>query len=103
MNEKLCQIKAGSRMVGLVSNAVLDNVALGWWSQIYLSSLSRELIWHFANICHQVCTLLTVVKLREREGQRVDSGRSLKGHLQIIDGGWWMVDTLSLMLYTKFG
>ena len=63
MDEKLCQIKAGSSMVvvvGLVSNAVLDNVALGWWSQIYLSSLSRELIWHFANICHQVCTLLTV-------------------------------------------
>ena len=32
----------------------------------------------------------TFVKLREREGQRVDLGRSLKGHL-------WM------MLYTKFG
>ena len=36
------------------------------------------------------------VKLREREGQRVDLGRSLKGHL-------WMVDILSLMLYIKFG
>ena len=29
-----------------------------------------------------------VVKLREREGQRVDLGRSLKGHLY----RWWMVD-----------
>ena len=26
-----------------------------------------------------------IVKLREREGQRVDLGRSLKGHLQIVD------------------
>ena len=38
-----------------------------------------------------------IVKLREREGQRVDSGRSF------IDCRWWMVDILSLMLYTKFG
>ena len=30
-----------------------------------------------------------VVKLREREGQRVDLGRSLKGHLWMVDGGWW--------------
>ena len=38
---------------------------------------------HFKlNIC--------IVKLREREGQRVDPGRSLKGHLQIVDGGWWI-------------
>ena len=29
------------------------------------------------------------VKLREREGQRVDLGRSLKGHLWMVDGGWW--------------
>ena len=28
---------------------------------------------------------ILVVKLREREGQRVDSGRSLKSHLQIVD------------------
>ena len=30
-----------------------------------------------------------VVKLREREGQGVDPGRSLKGHLWMVDGGWW--------------
>ena len=30
-----------------------------------------------------------VVKLREREGQRVDLGRPLKGHLWMVDGGWW--------------
>ena len=34
-------------------------------------------------------TILTIVKLREREGQRVDLGRSLKGHLWMVDGGWW--------------
>ena len=31
----------------------------------------------------------TIVKLREREGQGVDPGRSLKGHLWMVDGGWW--------------
>ena len=30
-----------------------------------------------------------IVKLREREGQRVDLGRSLKNHLWMVDGGWW--------------
>ena len=30
------------------------------------------------------------VKLREREGQGVDPGRSLKGHLWMVDGGWWI-------------
>ena len=44
-----------------------------------------------------------IVKLREREGQGVDPGRSLKGHLWMVDDGWWMVDILSLMLYIKFG
>ena len=50
-----------------------------------------------------VIHVIYVVKLREREGQRVDLGRSLKGHLWMVDGGWWMVVYLSLMLYTKFG
>ena len=31
-----------------------------------------------------------IVKLREREGQRVYLGRSLKGHLKMVDGGWWI-------------
>ena len=31
--------------------------------------------------------VLSVVKLREREGQRVDLGRSLKGHLKMVVGG----------------
>ena len=30
-----------------------------------------------------------IVKLREREGQGVDPGRSLKGHLWMVDSGWW--------------
>ena len=33
---------------------------------------------------------LRIVKLREREGQGVDPGRSLKGHLWMVDGGWWI-------------
>ena len=44
---------------------------------------------------------LLIVKLREREGQGVNLGRSLKGHLKIVDGGWWMVDILSLELTLK--
>ena len=32
---------------------------------------------------------INIVKLREREGQRVDLGRSLKVHLWMVDGGWW--------------
>ena len=36
-------------------------------------------------------------KGRARGGPRKATQRSF------IDGGWWMVDILSLMLYTKFG
>ena len=36
-----------------------------------------------------ITDILDIVKLREREGQRVDLGRSLKGHLWMVDGGWW--------------
>ena len=39
-----------------------------------------------------------IVKLREREEHRVDS----ESHSKVIYR-WWMVDILSLMLYTKFG
>ena len=35
-----------------------------------------------------------IVKLREREGQRVDLGRSLKGHLWMVDGGIPFPDAL---------
>ena len=37
-------------------------------------------------------TYINIVKLREREGQRVDLGRSLKGKRSFIDmdGGWWL-------------
>ena len=36
----------------------------------------------------------SIVKLREREGQRVDLGRSLKGHLWMVDGGIPFPDAL---------
>ena len=35
-----------------------------------------------------------IVKLREREGQGVDPGRSLKGHLWMVDGGIPFPDAL---------
>ena len=43
---------------------------------------------YLANVC------LQIVKLREREGQRVDLGRSLKGHLWMVDGGYPFPDAL---------
>ena len=36
----------------------------------------------------------SIVKLREREGQGVDPGRSLKGHLWMVDGGYPFPDAL---------
>ena len=43
-----------------------------------------------AKTFHSAFKILIIVKLREREGQRVDLGRSLKGHLWMVDGGWWI-------------
>ena len=39
--------------------------------------------------CYTLFIFVMFVKLREREGQRVDLGRSLNGHLWMVDGGWW--------------
>ena len=36
---------------------------------------------YLENICMTANLCNIIVKLREREGQRVDLGRSLKGHL----------------------
>ena len=41
-----------------------------------------------------VMLMLIVVKLREREGQGVDPGGSLKGHLWMVDGGYPFPDAL---------
>ena len=43
-----------------------------------------------AKTFHSAFKILIIVKLREREGQGVDPGRSLKGHLWMVDGGWWI-------------
>ena len=51
--------------------------------------ISTELT--FNNI---VWSNIKIVKLREREGQRVDPGRSLKGHLKMVDGGYPFPDAL---------
>ena len=42
----------------------------------------------------KVTAKVYIVKLREREGQRVDLGRSLKGHLWMVDGGYPFPDAL---------
>ena len=44
----------------------------------------EDIIEHTAHtICHleSITNIIEIVKLREREGQGVDPGRSLKGHL----------------------
>ena len=55
---------------------------------VFLSGIQRELVGRFAKALKNIFALFTVsfpflpfVKLREREGQGVDPGRSLKGHL----------------------
>ena len=56
-----------------------------------VSPISKRHILIIANITMaKMQQFLKIVKLREREGQRVDLGRSLKGHLQMVDGGWWI-------------
>ena len=44
----------------------------------------------FVKLPFCLCFVYVFVKLRERKGQRVDLGRSLKGHLWMVDGGWWI-------------
>ena len=54
---------------------------------------------HF-EMCHCASMVMCViirqqfVKLREREGQRLNLGRSLKGHLWMVDGGYPFPDAL---------
>ena len=45
-------------------------------------------LWMYTDIILDIFSV--VVKLREREGQGVDPGRSLKSHLWMVDGGWWI-------------
>ena len=60
--------------------------------------LSRLSLHPFMNTVKQeissIFLIFLVVKLREREGQRVDLGRSLKGHLKLVDGGYPFPDAL---------
>ena len=37
-----------------------------------------------------ICAKKLIVKLREREGQRVDLGRKVIYRLWMVDGGWWI-------------
>ena len=55
---------------------------------LYVHFLNKE-IFESQGVKVQYCRILRIVKLREREGQRVDLGGSLKGHLWMVDGGWW--------------
>ena len=58
---------------------------------VYLEAVKNIVKLGWTNILKQNETggEMRIVKLREREGQRVDLGRSLKGHLWMVDGGWW--------------
>ena len=48
--------------------------------------------------------LILSIKCCEAQGKGRAKGRPRKvTQRSFIDGGWWMVDILSLMLYTKFG
>ena len=45
----------------------------------------------------------TIIQYCEAQGKERAKGRPRKvTQRSFIDGGWWMVDILSLMLYTKF-
>ena len=44
-----------------------------------------------------------IVKLREREEGRAKGRLRKVTQRSFLDYRWWMVDILSLMLYTKFG
>ena len=55
------------------------------------------------SIIVQLCRL-NVNSCCEAQGKgRARSGPRKVTQRSFMDGGWWMVDFLSLMLYTKFG
>ena len=61
----------------------------GYYIYLSPSTLYPDKWRHRTLVRGLVTRVSNVVKLREREGQGVDPGRSLKGHLWMVDGGWW--------------
>ena len=55
-------------------------------------------------IVYKVCYKLSILPNCEAQGKGRAKGRPRKvTQRSFIDGGWWILDILSLMLYTKFG
>ena len=55
-----------------------------------------------------ICSLKTSIQYIENNCEAQGKGRARGGPRKVtqrsfMDGGWWMVDILSLMLYTTFG
>ena len=99
-----CHVSGGFDRNGFVTDTILRyNPATpeGVWIEAGQMQVGRSR--HAVTVVNiedvrEDCLDRTIVKLRERDRQGVDPVRSLKGHYR-----WWMVDILSLMIYTKFG
>ena len=62
--------------------------------------------WRYYNRRHLSIFRITATHLTYCEAQgkgRARGGPRKVNQRSLIDGGWWMVDILSLMLYTKVG
>ena len=58
----------------------------------------------YGGICVLIDPSFAEQQSSEAQGKGRAKGRPWKvTQRSFIDGGWWMVDILSLMLYTKFG
>ena len=59
---------------------------------------------YLENLDIDTCLMFNSTWNCEAQGKGRAKGRPKKvTQRSFIDGGWWMVDILSLMLYTKFG
>ena len=97
----VCILKSWNSDVSEVKGRAKGRVTCKYWWSLVISETSCETkLSLLFTISHSVTAHQIVweqdrgpyifVKLREREGQRVDLGRSLKGHLWMVDGGWWI-------------
>ena len=68
-------------------NNLFSCICLSWCPVVSATNCVVQLMLMLSVILSITCI---IVKLREREGQGVDLGRSLEGHLQMVDGGWWL-------------
>ena len=62
----------------------------------------------YETLCVDSLQQIWNIKVQNRNCEAQGKGRARGGPRKVterlfMDGGWWMVDILSLMLYTKFG